>query len=101
MLDAAREESSFLAGRSRADLDSDRMLSLAPVKLIEIIGEAATHVSVKGRSTLPGIPWQDIVGMRNRLIHAYNDVDLEVVWSTVKEDLPPLIEAIEATLPPG
>ena len=75
MLDAARDALGFAAGRSRADLDSDRMLALSLVKSIELIGEAAARVGAETRRRHSSIPWADIVGMRNRLIHAYYDVD--------------------------
>jgi uncharacterized protein with HEPN domain len=95
MLDAARETQSFISGRERSDLDGSRMLALSLVKDIEIIGEAAARVSSETRDACPGIPWLDIVTMRNRLIHAYFDIDLDIVWDTVKRDIPPLIEALE------
>jgi uncharacterized protein with HEPN domain len=90
MLDAVREAMSFARHRTRQDLDADRMLVLAVVKDIEIIGEAANSISQETRARLRHIPWRDIVGMRNRLIHAYFDVDLDVVWQTVTSDLPAL-----------
>ena len=68
MLDAAREAIGFVQGRARTDLDSDRMLVLSLVKGIEIVGEAANQVSEATREQLPGIPWADIAGMRNRMI---------------------------------
>lgn len=71
MLDAAREAVAFAAGRKRADLDHDRMLVLALVKDIEIIGEAAYQISQQTREQFPNIPWEDIIGMRHRLVHAY------------------------------
>jgi uncharacterized protein with HEPN domain len=95
MLDAANEAISFACGKSRCDLDSDRMLTLALVKSIEIIGEAAARVTADGRAESPEIPWQDIIGMRNRLIHAYFAIDLDRVWDTVSDDLPPLIAILE------
>ena len=98
MLDAARDALSFAEGRSRDDLESDRQLVLAIVKSVEIIGEAAGRVSAEGRAELSGLPWQAMVGMRHRLVHAYYDVDLDVVWSTVQNDLPPLAEAMEREL---
>lgn len=76
MLDAAKEAESFVLGKSRTALDTDRMLVLALVKDIEIIGEAASKASEETRLKCPEIPWPDIVNMRNRLIHAYFDVDL-------------------------
>jgi uncharacterized protein with HEPN domain len=98
MNDAAREAVSFLEGRSRNDLDNDRMLVLSLVKLIEIIGEAASRVTDITRQQYANIPWVNIIAMRNRLIHAYYDVDLNILWGTVTEDLPPLISALEEIL---
>ncbi len=95
MLDAAREAIGFAEGKSRQDLDSDRMLTLAIVKSIEIIGEAAAKVTPETRNAAPDIPWPGIIGMRNRLIHAYFDVDLNRVWDTITDDLPPIITALE------
>jgi uncharacterized protein with HEPN domain len=91
MLDAAQEAVSFSAGRERRDLDGSRMLVLALVKDIEIIGEAASKVSEACRSEHPEIPWKNAVTMRNRLIHGYFDINLDIVWATVTEELPPLI----------
>jgi len=98
MLDAAREAVTFIAGKTAHHLKSDRILSLALVKCIEIIGEAATKVTVETRTAFPQIPWADIVGMRHRLIHVYFDVDLERVCDTIAIDLPPLIESLEKTV---
>jgi uncharacterized protein with HEPN domain len=95
MVDAIREAQGFVAARSRADLDEDRMLALALVKSIEIIGEAATNITRETRDEHPEIPWRRIIGMRNRLIHAYFDVDLDRVWDTLTSDLPPLLAALE------
>jgi len=95
MLDAAREAIGFAQGRACADLDSDRMLVLSLIKEIEIVGEAATQVSEVTSEQLPEIPWTDIVGMRNRLVHAYFDINLEILWRTVQDDLPPLITVLE------
>jgi uncharacterized protein with HEPN domain len=100
MLDAARDACSFVRGRDRADLASDRMLTYALFKAIEIIGEAASRIPPDGRAQYPSIPWHQVIGIRNRLIHAYSDVNLDIVWSTVQEDLPPLIAALEQLLPP-
>jgi len=99
MLEAARLALSFSAGKDRSDLDSDKMLVLALVKSIEMIGEAASKVSLEGRVACPGVPWQDIVAMRNRLIHAYFDINLDIVWSTLIHDLPSLIVELEKASP--
>lgn len=69
--------------------------------MLEIIGEAASKVSAEAQRHLPSIPWADVVGMRNRLIHAYFEIDLDVVWQTISADLPQLIEALEAALVSG
>ncbi|MCX7926382.1 MAG: DUF86 domain-containing protein [Fimbriimonadales bacterium] len=98
MLDAARDAVEFMRGRSRADLDNDRQLTLAVVKAIEIIGEAAYRVSEQMRLQYPQIPWVDIIGMRHRLVHGYYDIDLDVVWSTIQHDLQPLISDLEVIL---
>jgi uncharacterized protein with HEPN domain len=98
MLDAAEEAVGFCAGVSREDLTRQRMLALAVVKDLEIIGEAAAKVSADVQQGLSSIPWTDVVGMRNRLIHAYFEIDLDVVWQTVSTDLPQLIEALRTGL---
>lgn len=95
MLESAREVVAFAHGRSRDDLDHDRMLALALVKCIEITGEAATRVSEQMRADHPTVPWADIVAMRHRLIHGYFDIDMDRVWDTVTNDLPPLITELE------
>lgn len=98
MLDAAREAMGFAEGRKRADLDSDRMLVLSLVKAIEIIGEAAYQVSETTRAQLVSIPWEDIVGMRHRLVHAYFDINLDILWRTLRDDLPALVTLLEASI---
>jgi len=98
MLDAANEALGFIQGKNRSDLDTNRMLVLSLVKELEIIGEPTNKVSTETRSQSSDIPWQDISGMRNRLIHAYFDVDLDVVWSTVTKDLPSLKALLEKLL---
>jgi uncharacterized protein with HEPN domain len=98
MWDAAKEAVSFMAGRARADLDSDSMLALATVRLLEIVGEAANAVTEETKQKTPQIPWRQITGTRNRLIHGYYHVDLDIVWQIVKQDLPPLIANLEKIL---
>ena len=77
MLEAARDAMSFAADCSREGLDKDRKLALAIVKCIEIIGEAAARVTAETRDAHPEVPWKAIVGMRNRLIHGYFEIDLD------------------------
>ncbi len=101
MLDAAREAIEFAGNSRRNDLDGDRKLTLALVKDVEIIGEAAYQVAEDARRILPDIPWDDIVGMRHRLVHAYFDINLDILWKTVQEDLPPLVQILSDALSEG
>ena len=98
MLDYAQEAVQMTGGRHRGDLDRDRMLELALVRLIEIIGEAAARVSEEGQNLHPSIPWRQACGMRNRLIHGYDTVDLDVLWDVIQIDLPPLITELKRIL---
>jgi uncharacterized protein with HEPN domain len=98
MLDAADEAVLFLANRTSEDLASERVLSLALMRCIEIIGEAASKLTSETRVQHPNIPWSDIVAMRNRLVHAYFDVDLDRVCDTIQDDLPPLITSLTQIL---
>jgi uncharacterized protein with HEPN domain len=98
MLDAATKACEFTQGKSRSSLDSDEILSLAIVRLIEIIGEAAAKLSADKRNELPQIPWRDVISMRNRIVHAYFDINLDLVWQTIVEDLPDLIAELDAIL---
>jgi uncharacterized protein with HEPN domain len=95
MLDAAQEAMAFAQGRNRTDLDTDRQLVLSLVKEVEIIGEAAYQVTRATRINVSGIPWEDIIGMRHRLVHAYFDINLNILWRTVQEDLPALVAALQ------
>jgi uncharacterized protein with HEPN domain len=99
MLDAARKALRWTAGKSRQDLDAeDDPLADGLVRLISLIGEAAGRVSAETRSELDAIPWADIIGMRHRLIHAYFDVNLDILWATVEDSLPPLVESLQTAL---
>lgn len=95
MLEATKEALSIIRGKQRRDLESDRILELALTRLLEVIGEAANRVSESKRDSTPGIPWRQIIGLRNRLIHGYDAVDLDILWDIVHLDLPPLILALE------
>jgi uncharacterized protein with HEPN domain len=94
MLDYAREAVELIRGRVRGDLDSDRLLGLGLVRLMEIIGESANRVSKDYQSLHPSIPWLQIIGLRHRLIHGYDAVDMDILWQILKHDLPILIEEL-------
>jgi len=98
MIEAAETAVRFAAGRERKDLETDEMLSLALTRAVEVIGEAASRISEAGRAEFPEIPWRVIVAMRNRLVHAYFDVDRDVLWRTVEEEIPAILPAFRAAL---
>jgi uncharacterized protein with HEPN domain len=100
MLDAAEEALSFVKNKTRSDLDTERMLVLCLVKLVEMIGEAASKVTKESRDNHREIPWSSIVAMRKRLIHAYYNIDLDRVWDTITDDLPTLVTALKKIVPP-
>ncbi len=98
MLDAAREIRRFSRGVDARGFNANRMLNLAVLKDIEIIGEAASRVSFEFREKFSSVPWQAIIDTRNRLIHGYFDVDLNVIWDTVQRDVPELIRGLQQLL---
>ena len=98
MLDHIEESVALAIGRARADLESDRMFLLALLKLVEIVGEAASRISELVRTAHPEIPWREIIGTRNRLIHGYDAVDYDILWDIVAGDFPPLAHHIKAIL---
>lgn len=79
---------------------ADTQCQDAVIRRIEIIGEAARRVSEDSREAHPQLPWQAMVGMRNVMIHDYDDIDLGVVWETVQNDLSPLVKHLEEVVPP-
>ena len=99
MLAAARRAVSLTTGRTRADLDSDDVLVLALTRLLEILGEAARGVSAQTKAQNPRIPWSEMVATRDRLIHGYFSVDLDIIWEITSRDLPPVIGALEDIAP--
>jgi uncharacterized protein with HEPN domain len=99
MLDASRKAVALLAGRTRVQLQGDEVAQLALARLLEIVGEAAGRVSPEYRASHPRLPWAEMAGLRNRLAHAYFDVDLDVLVDIVAKDLPPLIAQLEELVP--
>ena len=100
MVEAIEAAMQFAERRSRADLDTDTMLMFALVRAIEVVGEAASKVSDATRAKMPGVPWREIVSMRNRVVHAYFDIDRDILWTTATEALPPLLAYLKPTNPP-
>jgi uncharacterized protein with HEPN domain len=98
MLEAARKVQQYAGGRERSDLDTDELLALGVVRLLEITGEAAKRVPDDVRAGAPSIPWRDIGRTRDRLIHGYDSVDLDIVWSIIETDIPALIAELERLL---
>ncbi len=98
MLDAAQKALTFIQGRNRQDLDTNEQLALALVRLIEIMGEAASKVSKEVKERHQLVPWPDIIATRNKLIHAYDQVDLNMLWEIVSIDLLPLKENLQTII---
>src|SRR5260370_244543 len=91
----------FVEGRQRSDLDGNQMLLFALVRGIEVAGEAASRISPETREEISDVPWNSIVGMRNRLVHAYVDIDNDILWTTVTEAAPPLAVRLARLLAGG
>ena len=98
MLDHTVEAVEIAKDRNRQDLDTDRQLNLALVRLLEVAGEAAARVSEETRNRHPQIPWPEIISLRNRLIHGYDAVDFDILWTVVHDDLPPLVEELKSVI---
>ena len=96
---AAREAIELAEGATQDVLMETRTLQLSLVKLIEVIGEAASRLTGETKSAIADVPWIDIIGMRHRLVHDYMSIDYDVVWEVVQLDLPALIQSIEAAFP--
>ena len=99
MLDMARKASKRASELDRDEYEFDEDVQLALTHLVQVIGEAARHVSTEGQLSLPAIPWREIIGMRNRIVHDYLGVDEDVVWEVVTGDLPPLVDILERVVP--
>ena len=96
MIEAAEDVLQFMAGRSRQDLDQDRMLRYAVVRAIEIIGEAASKISPETRASHADLPWAAMIGMRNRLVHAYFDIDTDILWVAASQEVPVLLDQLKS-----
>jgi uncharacterized protein with HEPN domain len=98
MLDAAERINAFTADVSKEQFQEDEKLNLAIIRLFEILGEAANNISDELHEEHNDIPWREIAGVRNRLIHGYFDVDLNIVWEIIKQDIPILISNLKYIL---
>lgn len=98
MLLAAREAAEFIDGKGRSDLDANRLLVRGLCHVILEIGEAAANLSSEARSRVPGVPWPDVVRMRNIMVHVNWGISLNKLWETVTSDLPQLQHAIQKSL---
>lgn len=99
MLDESRRVQRFIQDRTREDMDSDDLFAYAVVRAVEIIGEAASRVSPEFRAEAAEVPWRNIIGMRNFIVHAYADISYDIVWQVAAGNLPVLVLALERLLP--
>ena len=85
----------FIKGMSFEDFSKDKKTIKAVVRSLEVIGEAANKIPQNLRDNYPETSWQEIIGMRNRLIHEYFGIDIEILWQTIEEDLEPLDKTVK------
>jgi uncharacterized protein with HEPN domain len=90
-----REARALAKGKTREDLKDDRIFELAQTRLLEIIGEAADRIPIEFQMEHPEIEWRQIISFRNRLIHGYDSLDLDIMWSIIQSDLPELVQKLE------
>lgn len=98
MLEAAHVCLEFAENKNRKDLENDKMLSFAIIRALEIFGEAAANISKPLQQNHSKIQWRAIIGMRNRLIHAYFEIDYDIVWQALQNEIPKLIPELEKIL---
>jgi len=101
MIEHARTATELSGGKDRSSLDTEPMLRYALLHLVCILGEAANRVSATGRTKYRQVPWRNLIGMRNMVIHGYDVVDLDILWKTVETDLPALIQTLQHSLGKG
>ena len=100
IMESARLALDYVKEKTRVEFFDDFQCQDAVIRRLEIIGEAANRISAETQIAFPNLPWNDMIGMRNVMIHDYDDVDMAIVWETVQNDLPPLISALEKLVPP-
>ena len=100
ILESARTIMAYVTGVTRQEFLRATQIQDSVIRRLEIIGEAAGRISPGFRDTHPEIQWSEIRGMRNRMTHGYDDIDMDIVWDTVERDIPHLIKIIESLAPP-
>lgn len=100
MLDTVRRIRQMVHGVARARFDDDEVRQLAVLHLVQVLGEAASRVSADFREAHPELPWNQMAGMRNRIVHGYDDVDADIVWRVATEDLEPVMASLERMVAP-
>jgi uncharacterized protein with HEPN domain len=98
IIDSIAKVKSYIKAIDEKEFNKSTLIQDAVIRQIEIIGEATRHLSTEFRMQYPEVPWEDIAGMRDKLIHGYFGVDIEKVWLTAKEDLPPLYKRVKKIL---
>jgi uncharacterized protein with HEPN domain len=101
MVEAAEAALEFTSEQTAESFAGDRLVAFAVVRAIQLVGQAARGVSEELQASHPEIPWREMIGMRNIVVHDYADVDLALVWKTVRADLPRLVERLKAILEEG
>ncbi len=87
-----------MRGKTESQVAAVRVLTLALVRLLEVVGEAATRVPPDERGPHPRVPWSQMIGLRNRLIHGYDTINFKILWQILQSDLPPLVETLDRIL---
>lgn len=101
MRDYAKQALGMVSGKTREDLDKNEMLRLALTRLMELVGEAAAQYPRELQAQYPQIPWPKLISMRNKLIHAYDFVDYDIVWGAITKNIPQLLAELEKIIPAG
>ena len=100
IVSSARLVSSYIQGVEIGEFLRDTKLQDSVIRRLEVIGEAAGRVSLQFQAQHATVPWREMIGMRNRMIHRYDDIDLDIVWNTARESIPRLLEMIGPLAPP-
>ena len=93
--EAAKLALTYIANKTKEEFLKDIQCQDAVIRRLEIIGEAAGRISEETRNAIPSLPWSEMVGMRNIMIHDYDDVDIVIVWETIQNDLPNLLSTLK------